>query len=535
MPPHPFGFWSLLPPLVAIACAVATRRVVASLVAGVFVGSLIITGGNPVTALVDTCEARLWNSLVQEDLLRVFVFTCLMGAMVGVIQQSGAMRAVVDLFARSAHNRRRGQLTTWALGLAIFFDDYANTLLLGKTMAPLADRLRISREKLAYLVDSTAAPVAGLALISTWIAGEIGYINAGLIDLFPDEAARPGFQIFVQSIPYRFYVLYALAFVFLVGWMRRDFGPMLRAEQRAMAGEPTGIHSPSIAEESSDEPYQPHGAWYHAAGPISVLVAVTMWLLVLTGQRAVGTWDAAWWTIIGNGDSYIALVYGSLAGFFAAALWIGMARLLSWQEIRRAAAQGAATMAPALAILWAARGLTDLTGDISPEETSPLHLGTAQYLAQILQGNVSLALMPTLVFVLASLVAFCTGTSWGTMGILTPLTIKITLAMLPDSAGMEAAWEHPLFLAAVGSVLAGAIFGDHCSPLSDTTVLSSQACGCDHIAHVTTQFPYALSVATVSIFIGTLPVAYGAPVWAVLPLGLVALAMLLRIFGKQVE
>lgn len=227
----------MLPPLVAIGLAIATRRVVASLLAGVFTGALIIAAGNPLVAIARTLETHLWSSLSDSDHIRVFVFTLLMGAMVGVMQSSGGMEAIVNGVAPLARGRRGGQLTVWLLGLIVFFDDYANSLLLGNTMRPLTDRLRISREKLAYLVDSTAAPVSGLALISTWVAGEIGYIQDGLEGTVIADSAN-AFQLFVSTIPYRFYVLFTLLMVPLVGLLGRDFGAMFIAERNALSNEP---------------------------------------------------------------------------------------------------------------------------------------------------------------------------------------------------------------------------------------------------------------------------------------------------------
>jgi Na+/H+ antiporter NhaC len=241
----------LLPPLAAILLAITTRRVVFSLGSGVFLGALILAGGNPLLAVTTMLEDHLWTSLIDPGHLRVFAFTALMGAMVGVIHRSGGMTGVVYLLAPWARGRRSGQLTTWLLGLVVFFDDYANTLLLGTTLRPLADRLKISREKLAYLVDSTAAPVAGLALVSTWVAGEIGFIRAGFADLGDGVAEADAFRIFVATIPYRFYVLWALMLVPLVALLGRDIGPMWQAEQRASGGgaegERGGFGGPSPA------------------------------------------------------------------------------------------------------------------------------------------------------------------------------------------------------------------------------------------------------------------------------------------------
>ena len=556
---HPFGPWSLLPPVVAIALAITTRRVVVSILAGVACGSVILYFGalreagsigavyDALAAMsVDLLKGRLWKSLVKPDHLRVFAFTSLMGAMVGVVSSCGGMHGVVDVLGRFASSRRRGQLTTWALGMVIFFDDYANTLLLGGTMRPLTDRLRISREKLAYLVDSTAAPVAGLAVISTWVATEISYIEEGFGNDFDG-----GFGVFIETIPYRFYVLLALAFVVLVAGLRRDFGPMLRAEREKLTtGTSPGQRGFGAADGNSDEnaealefqldPQTPR-RWYNALLPVLVVIVVTGLLLLSTGLASIREKDGdptltlasqSLWKVIGKGDSYVSLLYASLAGLLTAAAMCRGQRILSMARIIQAATRGAALMAPALLVLWAAWALTGVTDTIDP--ANPPSLGTADYLGNILRSGISHQWMPTVVFVVAAAVAFATGTSWGTMALLVPMAIQVTAELL--SAETPAAAAHdPVMLATIGSVLAGAIFGDHCSPISDTTVLSSRASGCDHVAHVWTQMPYALVVGGVSILFGTIPVGFGAPVWPLLLLGVAALVVWLLVVGKKCE
>jgi Na+/H+ antiporter NhaC len=439
------------------------------------------------------------------------------------------MNGVVNSLAPFARSRRGGQLLTWLLGLIIFIDDYANTLLLGHTMRPLADRLRISREKLAYLVDSTAAPVSGLALISTWVAGEIGYIEAGFDSLKLSGEAVDGFGVFVATIPYRFYVLWALMLVPLVGLLGRDFGPMLKAERRALRGDGAASKPDRDAGEQLSAGKQ---RWYNAVIPVVVTIIVTVWLLIVTGSReteTVLTEGFSWQTLVtvfGNGNSYLALVYGSLAGLFSAAFLARAQGILSGSEIRGAAFDGARLVIPALTILWLAWALSGIT--------SSDHLGTGEYLGSLLERAIDVRWMPTMVFVLSSLVAFSTGTSWGTMGILMPIVVGATYQMLIAQTG-SADPQQTLMIASIGSVLAGAIFGDHCSPISDTTVLSSQASGCDHVSHVWTQFPYALVVAIVAILFGTMPVGFGLPVWPLLGVGSVALVVVLVVIGRRAD
>ena len=571
-----FGWWSVLPPLVAIGMAIATRRIVASLALGVLAGAVLLDpnwaalGSNPpagaslvkmpVTVTAAFFEQHLWTSLSDSQHLRVFTFTLLMGAMIGVIHRSGGMHAVVNGLAPFASTRRGGQLITWVLGLVVFIDDYANSLLLGNTMRPLTDRLGISREKLAYVVDSTAAPVSGLALISTWVAGEIGYIEAGFASLDLEEAPS-GLAVFIESIPYRFYVIWALLFVPLVAWFGRDFGPMLPAERDALRRlkEGRGLKDSSVFKDSmgsdptsiSNDPAAlrdiPH-RWWNAVVPILAALGATIGLLVVTGYSATDFSEGAesWWqdqiAILGNADSYVSLVYGSLSGLVTAVALALAQRLMSPEQIRTAAFDGAKLVLPSLAILWLAWALSGTTDENN--------LGTGQFiggllrdpqppawlpspLAALIEQLLTPRWMPTIVFILASFVAFATGTSWGTMGILMPIVVATTYEMLTADSG-AADPRHPLMIATIGSVLAGAIFGDHCSPISDTTVLSAQASGCDHLRHVRTQMPYAMLVAVVAVVCGTIPVGFGLPVWPILAVGVVVMALALLVIGRRV-
>jgi Na+/H+ antiporter NhaC len=564
MDTHPFGWLSLVPSLVAIVLAIATRRVVLSMLLGVAAGAIITSRGNLVQAVVDTAELHLWHSLAQEERLRVFGFTVLMGAMVGIIERAGGMAGLVSVVSRWAHNRSRGQLATWFLGLLVFFDDYANTVLLGNTLQPLCRRLKISKEKLAYLVDSTAAPVAGLAVISTWVAGEIDFVQSGL-DSLAGESSVSAFALFIQSIPYRFYVLWSLVFVFLVGWTKRDFGPMLRAEQSCVAADEEEAMS-----SDSGVTITPSG-WWNAVIPIVGTVLAVLGLLWLTGSSAIepaadGSTPSLM-AVFGSADSYLALLWGSMIGLVIAISLTILQRLLSWTEIQSAMAHGAQLMLPALAVLWLASSLSALTGhdevegrrvvtavearedvgeETQPEDLYPAQgyrLYTGEYLAGLIGGRGEssgetqrhlAAWMPTIIFLLSGVISFSTGTSWGTMAIVMPVAIPLAFGALVGHA--EGAWQtHPVMIGTIASVLAGSIFGDHCSPISDTTVLSSQACGCEHTAHVWTQLPYASLVAGISVLFGTLPAGYGVPVWLLLPLGIAGMFVLLTILGTRVD
>ncbi|MEY4177854.1 MAG: Malate-2H(+)/Na(+)-lactate antiporter [Planctomycetota bacterium] len=526
---HPYGVWSLVPPLVSIVLAIATRRVVPSLLAGVVAGVLIVEKFRVAAAIPALFEEHLWKNLADPQHLRVFVFTLLMGAMVSVIHASGGMRGLVQSLAPLARNRRGGQLIGWLLGLVIFFDDYANCLLLGNTLRPLTDRLRISREKLSFLVDSTAAPVSGLAIVSTWVATEIGLIEAGYRDVLGPGTPLDGMGIFIATIPYRYYVLWMLAWIPFLALLDRDFGPMLQAERAALAGRVRVPHpTPMTAGSGGDAGAVRH--WAYAVIPVLAMVLCTGWLLIATGSQSLKgkAWDANRWVeFFRAGDSYVALVYASLIGLALAWLIPLSTRALDGARARVAAFDGATHVLGALAILWLAWCLSELTKD--------QHLATGKYLADLLSERLAPPLMPTMVFVLSAVISFATGTSWGTMGIMMPIVIPVTFRMLAGAGGLAAVDIHdPIIIASIGSVLAGSIFGDHCSPISDTTVLSSQSSACDHVAHVWTQLPYSALVGVAAIVFGTLPAGYGVSNILLLPLGLFMLVVFLRLVGRRV-
>jgi Na+/H+ antiporter NhaC len=441
--------------------------------------------------------------------------------------------------------------------LIIFFDDYANTMLLGNTLRPLCDKLKISREKLAYVVDSTAAPVAGLALVSTWIAVELAYVQDGINNL-PTAQEFNAFDLFIASIPYRFYVLMALCFVPLVAILGREFGPMLVAERRRLESDQVdpvhtsaGVHYPTEPEEHTPP------RWFNAVIPIGVTLTLVVSIIYQSGYAALAAdpehTDFGLRAIFGAANSSIALQYGALAGLLVTAALCRLQRLLPPMEVLEAAAQGARVVIPAVVILWSASSISRMTGNKSvdglpsttPYEYQDHRLYTGDFLKDVLVGTAtdengspteprfSAQLLPTVVFLLSSVVAFCTGTSFGTMGILLPMVVPLAYTLI-SAEGQLVDANNPLLLCSIGGVLAGAVFGDHCSPISDTTVLSSQSSGCDHIAHVWTQMPYAVSVATVSILLGTIPLGWGLSVWVLLPAQLAVLVFILLLAGRRV-
>jgi Na+/H+ antiporter NhaC len=524
--------WSLLPPLLAIALAIASRDVVVSLLAAVFTGALLVHGPNPLTAFARTIDSYVLGALVDADHAAILIFSGLLGAMVGVIAKSGGTQGIVDRLAPHATNARRGQLATWAMGIAIFFDDYANSLIVGSTMRPLSDRLRISREKLAFIVDATAAPMVSIVPISTWIGFEIGLVQAAFDGLGLDRSA---FNAIVASIPLRFYQIFILVLVFALALTRRDFGPMLWAERRAEStGALLDADARPLADFSSPELAPPHGKPRRARNafvPVLAVIAVTVAGLQITGRAAIAgaerpeSWFAWQREILSNSNSYHALLWASLTGvLLAIGLGVGQ-RILTVAQATGAAVEGLKATLVAFVVLLLAWALGATCSD----------LDTAGFLVRVTEGALTPQLLPALGFVISAAVAFATGSSWSTMGILTPLVIPLAHAL---STGAGHAPGSDLYgavlLGTIASVLSGSVWGDHCSPISDTTILSSMASGCDHLAHVRTQLPYAMSIGAVALLLGTLPAAFGAPAWICLGVGVAAVGALVRFVAQPV-
>ncbi len=535
--PYAPGWFSLMPPLVAIVLALAFKEVITALLAGIWLGALAVAGYDPVQATWRVVDQYVVPSLGDTDggKTQIVVFSLLLGGMVGMISRNGGTLGVVEAVTPFARSRRRGKIATWLAGLAIFFDDYANTLIVGNTLRPVTDRLKISREKLAYIVDSTAAPVAALVPISTWVGYEISLIGQGLgsgageATTAADAAFLSGlspFGVFLQTIPFLFYPLLALFFVFLTSVMNRDLGPMAAAEERARDGgglyRPGAVLATDTTDSFLDPPEGTPHRWWNAGIPVLSVILVVLGGLYTTGRSSVGP-DANLMDVFGAADPFSTLLWGSLAGCLVAGVLSVAQRLMTVGACVEAWVAGVKAMLLAMVILTLAWSLGTLTQD----------LGTAGYLSQLLSGRLPVVLLPSLVFVTSGAMAFATGTSWATMAIMIPLVIPLSVS-LAGGTGFADGSQMPLFLSVVASVLAGAIWGDHCSPISDTTVLSSTAAGCDHVDHVRTQLPYAFLVGGVGLVLGSLGTALGLPVWLALGSGGVILVVVLRTFGRTI-
>ncbi len=505
------SWWSLLPPLVAISLALAYRDVVLSLFIGVWLGATLIADGNAAAGFLRVIDTYARDALTDSDKMSIILFSILLGGMVGVMSRSGGTHGVVKALEPYATTPRRAQVVTWLMGVAIFFDDYSNTLIVGNTMRPVTDRHHISREKLAYLVDSTAAPVACVALVSTWIGYQVSLVGDALEKAGSD--LNP-FGVFLASIPYAFYPIFGLTVTFTVAVSGRDWGPMLAAERRARAGELVAATSQPLADYEStglapddDTPRR----WWNAVVPVILVIATTFAGLYVTGRESLiadGATSFSLSSVIGASDPFTVLLWASLVGLGAAIVLAVGQQALTVRQSLEAMVNGFKSMLMAFVVLTLAWSLGQVCTD----------LATAGYIKGAVGPHVPPGMLPMAIFLVAAAVSFSTGTSWGTMAILTPLAVPLVLAAAPsDSMILEAT---------VAAILGGSVFGDHCSPISDTTILSSMASSCDHVDHVRTQLPYALLGAGLAIVVGYLPDAFGAvSPWILLGIGFILIVL----------
>ena len=532
-----FGILTLLPPLVAIALAFITKETVLSLFIGVFVGEFMLCCNDlniistAINAFLDlgsqviSCMADPWNAGI--------ILQCLLiGGVIQLITKMGGAKALADAFAKRADTPRKAQLFTWVLGLCVFFDDYANSLIVGPIMRPVMDKLKVSREKLAFVVDATAAPVAGIAIISTWIGLEISLIAAGFQSVGVTNVT--GFGIFLQTIPYRFYNIFILLFIVISALTLYEFGPMKKAEQAARA------------RKENEEIIVPEAPGFDEVKPVEG-IKLSVWNAIIPiGTLIIGALIAFYWsgytTILGGedqalitlmktaplsfdgifqalsqSDASVALFQAALLASIVAIVMAVGEQILSIEDAISEWIGGMKTIVITGVILLLAWSLGGVIGEV----------GTADYLVGVLSSTIPAWIVPALIFILGALISFATGTAYGTMSILMPLAIPLAWAV---STG-----DMNFTIVCTSGVLTGAIFGDHCSPISDTTILSSMGTSCNHIDHVQTQIYYAIFVACVAVFIGYIPAGLGIPWYICIPVGVVVMFIGLRILGEKVD
>lgn len=522
------GILSLLPPLVAILLALIFRQVIISLMFGVFIGAVFIYNYNPFTAILRLIDTYILNALFDTSHLQIIIFTFLFGGVIGLISKSGGTRGIANLMIRFAKKRRSGLITSWLSGLIIFFDDYANCLIVGNLMRPVTDKMRISREKLSFIVDATAAPVASIFIVSSWIGFEIGLIQDGLNAI---GSAENAYNVFLQTIPYRFYPIAMLIFVFMVSYYERDFGPMLSAERRSVTtGKVSrdGVILKNLEDTSNVLGNELTGKarWYNGIIPLLVFIIGTIAALYFTGINSLneqGNTNYGLREIIGNSNSYLALMWSGFSACIVAAIMILSQKILTLNETVDAWFTGVRSMFLALIILTLAWSIGAITKEMK----------TTDYIVGMISEGINPKYLPVIVFVACALTSFSTGTSWGTMAIMMPIVIP--LAHSVSELNNYGIYDNTLILhGVISSVLAGAVFGDHCSPISDTTILSAIASGCDLMDHVRTQLPYAIVVALLCMIIGDVPTAFGFSPYLSILLIIAGLSLVLYFFGRRV-
>lgn len=511
-----FGMLSLLPPVIAIALCIITREVVPSLFLGIWFAGTMLAGWNPVTGFGKAVEA-LWNNLGDPWSARIVLTSLTMGGLVGIMKVGGGIDAIVRWITSKITSSKSAMAFTELAGFFIFFEDYVNTLVVGTTMSPITEKYRISKEKLSYIVDSTAAPIACIAGISSWIAymvGQIGTQFNGLgITISP-------YVTYLRSIPFIMYNIVALALLTFVVFSGRDFGPMLAAERRArkegkiLRDDAKPLINPNQVEEGPEE-HTPRRV-VNFALPLASLVALIFLLLLVTGGWP--SVDVA--TAIGEGSSSEALVYGAFGAVFLTLVLYRLQGISTWGSLFKGYMEGMRSIFYGTLILIFAWGIGSMVKQV----------GTAGYIVSLTQDVLSPSWVPLVTFVTGAVIAFCTGTSYGTMAVLMPIVVPLVHA-ISGNLGLD---PMTYMIPTIGAVFAGAVWGDHSSPISDTTIMSSMFTGSDHMDHVNTQIPYAL-LAAFGAMAGYAGVAFGLPAAASLAIAVVFALTVFRVLSKPIE
>lgn len=529
------GILTLLPPFIAIVLAFLTQNVIISLTGGIITGSMlaslslnktnfIINVSDSFTGTIKTVVNSMsdpWNAGILLQCMSI-------GGLIALVSRMGGTQALAEKLSEKAGGVRSSQFITWILGLFVFFDDYANSLIVGPIMRPVTDKQKISREKLSFIIDATAAPIAGIALVSTWIGYELSLIQEELPELSFQTSA---YSIFLETIPFRFYNILILALIVITIVLLREMGPMYQAEKRART---TGKvlrdgATPMAVDENMNIKPEITGKTniWNAIVPIGSLVIISLLSFYFNGRGALEgdelaivenaplSMDAIR-ICFSNSDASIVLFMSAVLSSMIAILMGLWQKLFTLKEAIDTWIEGWKSMIITLVILLLAWSIADIIKN---------QLDADQFLANSLSTTLPAFIIPSIIFILGAGISFATGTSYGTMGILMPLAIPL--------ANAASGGDKNLIIVSIGAVLTGAIFGDHCSPISDTTILSSMGSGSDHLDHVKSQLLYAVIVGVLSVLFGFLPAGLGVSPWICLAVSLVTLVAIFRIFGKK--
>ena len=483
--------WALLPPIIAIALALITKEVYSSLFIGILVGGFFYANGNPEIAMNHILVDGMIGSLSDSWNVGILVFLVILGMMVCLMNKAGGSKAFGEFAAKHIKTKVGAQFATVLLGGLIFIDDYFNCLTVGSVMKPVTDKHKVSREKLAYIIDATAAPVCIIAPISSWAAAVTSCVDG-----------EAGLQLFVDAIPYNFYALLTLFMVLAAIIMKVEFGPMKVAEEAA-------IKVPQYAEKEGE--VKKNGKVIDLVLPIVVLIVSCIVGMIYTGGFFAGE---SFRIAFANSDASVGLVLGSFVALMLTLIFYLLRKVLNLKECMECLPEGFKAMVPAILILtfaWTLKAMTD-------------SLGAGVYVEGLVKGSAEglMNFLPAVVFLVACFLAFATGTSWGTFGILIPIVIDVFSNSDPT-----------LMVISVSACMAGAVCGDHCSPISDTTIMASAGAQCDHVKHVSTQLPYVIFVAVIS-FVTYIVAGFTKSAWISLPFG-VALVIVGLLVMKYIK
>ncbi|MEM0099684.1 MAG: Na+/H+ antiporter NhaC family protein [Desulfurococcaceae archaeon] len=539
---YPYYTFPLLPPLIAIVLCMITGEVLPSLFIGIWIGALMITAYNPISASLKVASWLIDNATDPWN-ATILLFDFVIGAWIGLLYTSGALHSAAEALIKRVRSARGVSIASSVLGVLVFFDDYTNTIVVGNTMRPVADKLRVSRELLSYIVDTTAAPVAGLFLVSTWIGYEVSQIRGAIDELIkevtdgkiPVAPDTSPYSMWLGSVPYHFYSILALILLFTVVITRRHFGPMLQAEHRAVAEgkvlRDTAVPMMPTEEVLNIRPSTEKrvSGWIFVTSSI-ILIVVALIGIWMTGAQGLVEDSKPFWEVSfidsiqsETVDAASALFWASLAAYFVTLGFILATRAMSLNQSMKATIRGMYLMVYANAILllaWTIKTVVDT-------------LGTASYVVGVAREvGLPATFVPLLIYVVSMFISFNTGTSWGTFGIMMPIAVpmawKLSMLQYPG----DIALAYTITLASIGAVFGGGIFGDHCSPISDTTIMSSMFSGCDHIDHVKTQMPYALLAGITGILLyGLFAIGLMSPVVLII-IGVVLVILLHRLLSN---
>lgn len=535
-----YGVLTLIPPVAAIVLAFITKDVILSLFLGVLSGTFLIgmvdqnIAASALFAFTDLCS-RMVKSMADTWNAGILLQVMCIGGLIALVTKSGGTKALALWLSKHADTPVLGQIYTWLMGIVIFFDDYANALIVGPIMRPLMDKFKISRAKFAFIIDATAAPITGIAVISTWVGVEISAIKEAYSQIGVENINA--FTVFVETIPYRFYNIFMIFFVVATAVMSREFGSMYRAEIASRGGK-SGAAEFKI-KNLEDQIFVPKEGVVlrklNAIIPLGAMIVLSVIGFYFNGYsslegealeavKAAPLSFTSIRTAFSAADASVVLFQSALfSSIIAVALGIAQ-KIYGVKEAIEVWVGGWKSMLNTVIILLFAWSLSSVIKE----------LGTSRYLVELLSDATPRFALAIVIFVLSSFISFSTGTSFGTMGIVTPLAVPLAHAV-GQKYGLSGEEFHVFMCVNISAVLTGAIFGDHCSPISDTTILSSMGAGCDHIEHVSTQMTYALVVCGISIVCGYLPAGFGLSVWACLILGIAAIILLLRVVGKRVD